>query len=108
MEEVVIRLAREEDALGLLADQYESNGNRMLANVSIARNSQKARIQKELGAKKHELVEIYNDAKTYVDKVQKNVEKSGTTGFEQGWKKQQASIQKHIDEACQAMEEWEY
>jgi hypothetical protein len=104
-QEVIIRLAKEEDVLGLIINQYEENGTRLIDDHAWNRDLQKENIEKQLDIRRSELVTIYDEVKGFVDKTKERMERSNMIGFEKQWMKEQESIQRQIDQARHAVDE---
>lgn len=84
--------------MGRLVTQYEENGTKLLDGVIRNRDIDKARVEKVLQCKKKELINIYNEAKGFVEMSKENVERSPIASFEKQWRKKQETIQEQLDE----------
>ena len=102
-QEVIIRLSDEEEALELVVDQYEENGNKLLSKLLENRDQQKAQIERKVGGRRQELIKIYDETKDFVDQTRENAEEFNVAAFEKQWRKDQDEIQRKMDEARQVL-----
>ena len=84
---------------GLVVDQYKDGGSKLLDHHLQIRNSQKDFMRKEVERKKQELVQIYTDAKEFVDKSNADIHGGPVSTFSKQWKKDQDSVQNKITES---------
>jgi hypothetical protein len=101
-QEVIIRLAKEEDLMGLLVNQYKENGSKHLDHITIRRNKEKDRIASNLEQQKKEMVSVYGEAKTFANDSENGFKLSSLLKFEREWRKEQEGIQRRIDEGRNA------
>lgn len=88
----------------MLVDQYEENGNKLLSGLIQNRDLQKTQIERKVGNRRKELIQIYDEAKEFVDQTKENAEESNVAAFEKQWRKDQDEIQRKMDEARQMLE----
>jgi hypothetical protein len=77
----------------------------MIAGITKNRNLQKDHKKRQLESKRKELVEIYDEAKNFVDKARTNIEKSNMAAFETQWRLEQDKVQEQIDLAQRQVDE---
>ena len=93
---MIIRLAKEEDVMGLLVDQYKENGTKILDHLREKRDTEKAEILENLGQKKKEMISTYSEAKEFVDMTETELKDNSITAFDKEWRKRQEDIQRKI------------
>lgn len=76
----------------------------MIGGVTQTRDLQRAHKQRELGSKRNELIEIYDEAKVFVERTKANVERSNMEAVEKAWRLEQENIQNRIDQAQRTFE----
>jgi hypothetical protein len=103
-QEVIIRLAKEEDLMGLLVNQYKENGGKLLAHMTERRAEEKAKIVANLEQQKKTMIGVYGEAKIFVDDSEKSLKSSSLLKFQEQWRKEQEGIQRRIDEGRKAVQ----
>ncbi|TAQ87296.1 hypothetical protein B7494_g4397 [Chlorociboria aeruginascens] len=94
--EMIIRLSNEEDAVGLMAKQYEENGSKLLEHHLVKREAEKASIIQGLEQKKEDLVQVYTDAKSVASHTLEDLKTTSVTDYRNEWELHQDSIKKEI------------
>jgi hypothetical protein len=95
---VIIQLAGEEDRMGLLVENYDEKGNKVLGSFESKREEEKKTILKQLERKKTEMLSMYNDAKEFVQERAVEYMEISVSEFEKDWRKQQSATQKKMSE----------
>jgi hypothetical protein len=95
-DEMVIRLANEEDASMLIVQQYDDNGARIIDGLAKGRDEEKARIQQALNRRTNDMAKMCSEASEFMREVQESLKSSPAEDYEQAWRKRQEAIQKRI------------
>jgi len=90
-------MAKEEDVMSLLVEQYKEAGNRLVQDHLQQRRGQQDRMEKELGRKKEELLNIYTDAQEFVRDTKTGAAKNPVSEFEKQWTKNNEQIRSLIE-----------
>lgn len=96
-QEVIIRLADEEDAIKLIAHQYKENGEKLLDQAAQKRSEEKAVVTSELGRKQQEMVALYTKAKDLADSTKHTLENLPLSAVSKEWKSQCDAVQEQIN-----------
>ena len=91
-------MAKEEDTIGLVVDQYQEAGDRLLEAHLQKRRDDQARMEQEVNRKKDDLLLIYKEAREFVGSTMQSVEKEPVSQYEKQWRKRQDEIQAMINQ----------
>lgn len=95
-QEMIIRLANEEDQMGLLVKQYQEGGAKIVDNLIQKRTEEKAMISEGLMTKRSAMVKAYEASGKAIAKVVEATMKNPVSQFAEGWKARQAVIREKI------------
>ena len=84
--------------MGLLLNQYKENGSKLLFHMTDQRDEEKAKIAASLEQQEKTMVEVYSEAKAFVNDSEKSLKSSSLLKFEKQWQQEQEGIQRRIDE----------
>lgn len=98
MQEVIIRLANEEDGVRLIAKQYKENGDKIIHQLEKKRNGEKASMTRKMEQTKSEMVALYTEAKGLADRTKQSMEEAPLSSVEKQWKKDGEALQRRIDQ----------
>ncbi|KAB8302073.1 hypothetical protein EYC80_005524 [Monilinia laxa] len=91
-DEMVIRLANEEDASKLIVSQYNENASSLLEGLSGERNKEKMSIRQQIENKKQELIRMYSEASNAMTQTEKDVKNAPIGDFKKGWQEREDAI----------------
>jgi hypothetical protein len=95
---VIIRLAKEEDAMRLIANQYEENGAKILYQLEQKRKEEKDAIIGKMDRTKTETAALYAEAKVLADRTRRKIQECPLSSFEHQWTKDSEALQTRIDQ----------
>ncbi|CAG8950304.1 hypothetical protein HYFRA_00006797 [Hymenoscyphus fraxineus] len=95
-DEMIIRLASEEDRMDLLVQQYQDGGAKIVDNLVEQRTQEKKKIAEGLSARKTAMVRAYKASGRAIAKVVASTKKNPVAQFTEGWKAKQAAIREKI------------
>ena len=98
MQEVLVRLADEEDKMGLLVEQYKQGGDKILSQLEQRHENQRVAIVEAMNQKRAEMVSIYSEAKEFLRETTEDLQENSTIQFEREWCKRQDAIRDEISE----------
>lgn len=93
---MIIRLANEEDQMGLLVKQYQEGGAKIVDDLVQKRTEEKTKIAHGLIAKKDAMVKAYKASGKAIAKVVEATKNNPVAQFTEGWKARQAAIRDKI------------
>lgn len=97
-QEVIIRLAGQEEKMDLLVEQYKDYGTKILDSEVEKREDMRAVISDKFDKKKSEMVSAYSEAKDVIMETAESLRENPTIRFEKEWRKNQEGIRKQIAE----------
>lgn len=97
-QEVIIRLAKEEDAMRLIANQYEENGGKILHQLEEKRRAEKDAIIGKMDRTKTEMAALYAEAKGLADRTRRKIQECPLSSLEHQWTKDSEALQARIDQ----------
>ncbi|CAG8976657.1 hypothetical protein HYALB_00002173 [Hymenoscyphus albidus] len=95
-DEMIIRLASEEDRMDLLVQQYQDGGAKIVDNLVEQRTQEKKKIAEGLSVKKSAMAKAYKASGRAIAKVVASTKKNSVAQFTEGWKAKQAAIREKI------------
>ncbi|ESZ96273.1 hypothetical protein SBOR_3328 [Sclerotinia borealis F-4128] len=95
-DELVIRLANEEDASKLIVRQYNDNANSMLEGLAGKRDLEKLTIREKMENKKKELTQMYSEASKVMTQTEKDMKSSPMGDSNREWQERQEAILKKM------------
>jgi len=95
---VIIRLADEEDKMGLLVEEYKDNGTKILDNLAQKRVEEKSKMLHSLEQKKEAMVATYTAAKGSIAKTVEKLKQQPLRRVDKDWGKKQDLIREKIGE----------
>ncbi|KAF7878927.1 hypothetical protein EAF04_000130 [Stromatinia cepivora] len=90
--EMVIRLANEEDASKLVVRQYNENATSMLEGLTGKRDVEKVNIRQQIENKKEELIRMYSEARNAMTQTEKDIKTAPTSDLNGKWQERQEFI----------------
>ncbi|KAI9644021.1 hypothetical protein NHQ30_007373 [Ciborinia camelliae] len=91
-DEMVIRLANEEDASSLIVRQYNDNATTMLEGLTSERDKEKLSIREQIENKKKELIRMYSEANKVMAQTEKDLKTAPMGDLNREWQKRQDAI----------------
>jgi hypothetical protein len=93
---VIIRLADEEDKMGLLVEEYKDNGTKILDNLAQKRAEEKSKMLHSLEQKKNAMVTTYTVAKESISKAVEKLKQRPLGRVDKDWGKKQDLIREKM------------
>ena len=94
---MIIRLAEQEDVLGLVVDQYKKNGEMVVDNALRKRHEELCEIDRRLDRAKKSVFDICTEAKRMADATVQTIQQSPISSFEKQWKKDNETLLRGIE-----------
>ena len=99
---MIIRLADQEDVLGLVVDQYKKNGEMVVDEALRKRHEKLCEIDRRLNRAKKDVFDICTEAKRMADATVQTIQQSPISSFEKQWEKDNETLLRRIEEGRRA------